>query len=154
MAWARITSLDTIDRPQGIQSGELRTLTGYDKAAQDIVTIKTVPTLRRLPLLGLILLANPLLTVTCIAVKGLFLYTSPIGDDFNTISLFAAADGSDLSAVKGASLTSELTRRVTVTFNVERGGLADSYGGGRHIVMTLNPFGQRNEAIRRGIVYS
>ena len=154
MAWARITSLDTIARPQGIQSGEMRALTGYEKAAQHIVTVKTVPTLRRLPMIGVILLVNPLLAVTCIVAKALFLYKSPIGDDFNLISLFAAADGSDLSAVKGASLTGELTRRVPVRFNVERGGQRNSRGGADHIVMTLDPVGQRMETIQHGIVYS
>jgi hypothetical protein len=144
MAWARITSLNTIARPQGIQSDELRVLTGYDKAAQNIVTIKTVPTLRRLPLLAAVLVINPLLAVVCVVVKGLFLYRSPIGDEFNTISLFAAAEESDLTVLRGASLTGELTRRVPVAFNVEHETQQAGGGRGDHVVMTLDPGGGKD----------
>ncbi|EXJ79786.1 hypothetical protein A1O3_08070 [Capronia epimyces CBS 606.96] len=158
MAWARITSLDTVDRPQGIQSGELRALTGYDKAAQDILIVKAVPTLRKQPLLIAILLLNPLISLTCVVVKALFLYGSPIGDQFNTISLFAAAEGSDLSAMRGASLTGHLSREVTVAFDIERresllGGQGSTAGGLDQIVMTLDQPGQTQGRIRNGVVY-
>lgn len=140
MLWARITSLDTIDRSPGSPqpSTGLRTLTGYDKAAQDIHMIKIVPTLRRLPLLVLILVANPLLAIICVVVKAL-LHKSPIGDEFNTISLLAAVEGSDLSVVGGSSISGELTRRVNVAFDVKK-GMQQGYGRGRvdRLVMSLD----------------
>ncbi len=152
MAWARITSLNTIERPGG--NTEMRASTGYDKAAQHILTIKTVPTLRRMPLLAIILLVNPLLAVACVVGKALFLYSSPIGDDFNTISLFAAASDSDLSVVKGASLTGKLTRRIQVSFTIDQSAHWDSRGGFDRIVMTLEDADRMNGTIRRGIKYS
>ncbi|KIX10567.1 uncharacterized protein Z518_01651 [Rhinocladiella mackenziei CBS 650.93] len=158
MAWARITSLDTIDRPQGIQSGSLRVQTGYSKAERNIVTIKTVPILRRLPLLALLLLINPLLSLACVVVKASFLYRSPIGDNFNTISLFAAARKSDLRTVKGASLTGELTRKVPVAFSIESNSLpghgTEGRGGVEHVVLSLDQVDRRSGRIKRGTVYS
>ncbi|KAL2432492.1 hypothetical protein ABEF95_011625 [Exophiala dermatitidis] len=158
MAWARITSLDTIDRPQGIQSPQLRAQTGYDKAAQAIVIFKYVPTLRRQALLIAILLLNPLISLTCLLVKGLFLYASPIGDQFNTISLLAAAAGSDLSAMKGASLSGELSREVKVAFNVEEKntllvGQAAAERDIVQIVLALDKPGQRHGKIGTGVIY-
>ncbi|KEF62816.1 uncharacterized protein A1O9_00789 [Exophiala aquamarina CBS 119918] len=141
MAWARITSLDTIDRSPGspLPSSGLRTHTGYDKVAQDIQMVKIVPTLRRLPLLVLILVANPLLAIICVVVKALFLYKSPIGDEFNIVSLFAAVEGSDLSVVRGASISGELTRRVAVAFNVKQEPQrAGDPGRTDRLIMTLD----------------
>ena len=156
MAWARITSLDTQDRPAGIQSTKLRALTGYAKGGGDIITIKSVPTLRRHLLLVLVLSVNPVLSLVCILMKAWWLYESPIGDDFNTIALFAAAEKSDLSAVRGASLTGKLTRKVRVAFNVERDRPAGMYGvkGVDHVVMTLDKLEPGRGRIRKGVVYS
>lgn len=150
MAWARITSLDTRDRPTGIRRPELIALTGYDKAAKDIVTIKTVPTLRRQGLLVLILLVNPCLSVACVLLKAVCLYESPIGDEFNTIALFAAAEGADLGVMKGASMTGELTRKVRMAFNVEK----SNRGGKDHVVLSLDQIGPRPGGIQPGVVYS
>lgn len=152
MAWARITSLDTIDRPQGIQSGEMRALTVYDKAAGDILTVKTVPTLRRQALLAVLLMVNPLISLACILVKAVFLHQSPIGDSFNTVSLFAAAEGGDLGVVRGASLTGSLTRKVGVAFNVVRSRLADTGGVTDRVIMDLDRSGSGR--VRNGTIYA
>ncbi|OAL17736.1 hypothetical protein AYO22_11392 [Fonsecaea multimorphosa] len=123
MAWARTSSLDTIVRPQGIQSAELRTLTGYDKDAADIVTVKTVPTLRRAPLLILLLAVNPLLSFICVAIKGFLLHNSPVRDGFSSISLLAASREADFISVKDADnlASGRLKRPVVVNFAAERG---------------------------------
>ena len=156
MAWARITSLDTDDRPSGIQSLTLRAQTGYSKEAGNIVTVKSVPTLRRHLLLVIVLLVNPLLALGCILVKALVLYGSPIGDNFNTVAMFAAVEGADLGVVKGASLTGELSREVRVVFNVESGRPAGKYwrAEGGKITMALDDFGPKRGRIRTGVVYS
>ncbi|KIW93668.1 uncharacterized protein Z519_06273 [Cladophialophora bantiana CBS 173.52] len=122
MAWARISSLNTIVRPQGIQNAEIRTLTGYDKDEADIVTIKTVPTLRRHPLLILLLAVNPLLSFICVAIKGCMLHTSPVRDGFSSISLLAASrDAGFISFKDAANLTARPKRPVAVNFAIEKG---------------------------------
>lgn len=135
MAWARITSLDTIDRPQGIQSSMLRSLTGYPKSANDIITMKTVPTLPRSPLLILILLLNPFIAVSCVFMKAL-LYHSPMGDDFNLISLLATAKDSDLTVLKGASLTGTLQEKVFVNFSIVNDHT--DFGDNNRVILSLN----------------
>ena len=89
-------------------------------------------------------------------MKAFWLYDSPIGDDFNTIALFAAAEKSDLSAVRGASLTGKLTRKVSVAFNVERDRPTGMYGvkGVDHVVMTLDKLEPGRGRIHKGVVYS
>ncbi|KIW22280.1 uncharacterized protein PV07_12182 [Cladophialophora immunda] len=125
MAWARTSSLDTIVRPQGIQNAEIRALTGYDKAAADILSIKTVPTLRRHPLLILLLMVNPLLSFICVAVKALVLHDSPVRDGFSTLSLLAASWEADFIASNDAASLAgaggRLKRPVIVHFAPERG---------------------------------
>ncbi|OAP55492.1 hypothetical protein AYL99_10465 [Fonsecaea erecta] len=123
MAWARTSSLDTIVRPQGIQNAAIRAQTGYDKDAKDILTVKTVPTLRRDPLLILLLAVNPLLSFICLAIKGLLLHDSPVRDGFSSIALLAASREADFVSSKDAdSLASGRPKRpVVVNFTAEGG---------------------------------
>jgi hypothetical protein len=153
MTWARMTSLDTIDRPLGIQSPLLRSLTGYPKASGDILTITTFPTLKRHWLLVMVLLTNPLLSITCVLAKAFVLYTSPIGDGFSTVSLLAAAEASDLSSLRGASLTGRLDRGLRMDFNVVQGA---SYQQGQRVVLALDQYahGQGSRHVQKYIVYS
>jgi len=153
MAWARITSLDTIDRPQGIQSTMLRSLTGYTKPVEEMVTIKTVPTLRRRPLLVLVLILNPVISIVCVLVKASLLYHSPLGDNFSTISLLAAASGTDLRVLRGATLTGDLDRKVGAGFIIEDGSLGWGNEKFSHISMFLGPSSQRGGKIKDGVCY-
>ncbi|KIW10190.1 hypothetical protein PV08_11151 [Exophiala spinifera] len=148
MAWARITSLDTVDRPGGRNNSEMSALTGYSKGAEDILTVRTVPTLRRDPLLVAVLVINPALFLVCVLIKATWLYGSPMGDDANIISLLAAADGGDLGALRGASLTGKLNRKVLLAFHTERDGLAGRCGSDRgsdRVVMTVDGLGPGQE---------
>ncbi|KAK5047564.1 hypothetical protein LTR84_006661 [Exophiala bonariae] len=153
MAWARITSLDTIDRPGGVRNTEMSALTGYSKGAEAILTIRTVPTLRRDPLLVIVLLVNPVLCLFCVLVKATWLYGSPMGDDTNIISLLAAAEGSDTSALRGASLTGTLNRKVTIVFHMESDSMTVRPGLERrfdHVVMTLDGLLPEQGNMQRG----
>lgn len=157
MAWARITSLDTIDRPGAVRNTEISALTGYSKEAKDIVTVRTVPTLRRVPLLVVVLLINPVLCLVCVLMKAFWLFPSPIGDDANIISLLAAVEGSDLRVLRGASSTGKLARKVRVMFHVERDGLAGRSGFDREyddVVMTVDGVGPEQTVNHRAIGYA
>jgi hypothetical protein len=80
------------------------------------------------------------------------LHESPIGDSVNTISLLAAAEGSDLGIVRGASLSGDLSRKVGVAFNVEKSRLADGAGPPNRVVMYLDQTG--GGRVRTGIDYA
>ncbi|OAL39128.1 hypothetical protein AYO20_01446 [Fonsecaea nubica] len=123
MAWARTSSLNTIVRPLGIQNAGIRALTGYDKDEVNIVTVKTVPTLRRHPLLILLLAVNPLLSLVCLAIKGLVLHNSPVADGFSSITLLAASREPDFISDKDVEnlASGQLRRPVVVNFATEGG---------------------------------
>jgi hypothetical protein len=155
MAWARITSLCTTDRPLGIQSAEMRALTGYEKAAAEVITVKSVPTIRKSLLLVLVVVINPVLAFGCVVWKALC-YHHPIGDDVNVISILAAVADGDLSALRGASLTGKLSRKTSVTFGVKdegQVGIAGTDCTKHHIVMALGRSGAGHGHIRQGVIY-
>lgn len=114
MIWARMTSLNGGDRP--IRDPDRLLHTMYSKSADDVVTIKYIPTLRRtLPLL-LVLVTNPVITVLCVVVKLLWLGSSRVGDGFNAVALLAAGMGEDWSVLAGAQRSGSLERKVGLRF--------------------------------------
>jgi hypothetical protein len=136
MLWARITSLDTTDRPLGIQSPMMRSLTSYSKREAEILTSKTYPTLKRSTLLLLVLVVNPALSVICTILKVL-LYNAPIGENFNTVSLLSAAIHTDLTDLKDASISGTLRKKVRATFIRVKKDQTEGIGS-HYIIMTLD----------------
>lgn len=147
MLWSRVSSLD------GPKYAVLypETVTGYSKAEDDITTTKTYPTLKRSPLLLIVLLINPLLSISCVGVKAL-LYRTPIGDGFNSISMLAAAGNCDLSVLKGATLTGELKRQIPVSFTIARDDEGQDIGS-LSVIMSLDARVKAGR-VEHDIVYS
>jgi hypothetical protein len=88
----------------------------YAKSADDVVTIKYIPTLRRTVPLLLVLLTNPVITLLCAVAKLIWLGSSQVGDGFNTVALLAAGRGEDRSALDGAERSGSLERKIGVRF--------------------------------------
>ena len=128
MIWARMTSLNGGDRPVRHPDRVVHTM--YSKSAEDVVTVKYIPTLRRTWGLLVVLCTNPLVSVVCAVVKGLWLRKSLVGDGLNAVALLAAAvagarreDRAEekWDMLKGAERSGRLGRRIVVRFLEGRG---------------------------------
>ena len=146
MIWARTTSYNGGDRPN--RDPDRVVLTMYDKPANEVQMVKTIPTLRRSWMLVIVLCVNPVIAVLCLLLK-LVMWRSPVGPEFNIVSLLAASRGKDLSALKGAGLSGKLGRVVGVRFFVDR---AQSEEGKAYLGLELDGVG-RNEKLEKGFMY-
>ncbi|KAF2136904.1 uncharacterized protein K452DRAFT_236756 [Aplosporella prunicola CBS 121167] len=122
MIWARVVSMDgPLDNisadPEAVQQEWLDS-TSYTKASDEISTEKKRRTLRRHPVLGVVLVVNPFLTVVAIILKVAW-YKAPVSDGFNTVAILASLHGKDASILSGAGLSGELQKPIGIGFRTE-----------------------------------
>ena len=118
MLWARITSSHGPERPHDALDS-----TSYWIDSDNIITTKSVVTLRRSSWLIFIMVIQPVLTILAVLGKAV-LYTTPIGDNFGIISLLAGATGSMSKSLRGAALSGRLTRDVQITFTARKNSVS------------------------------
>ena len=153
MIWARMTSLNGGDRPVRDPDRVIHTM--YSKSAGDVVTVKHIPTLRRTWGLLVVLCTNPLVSLVCAIVKGLWLRGSLVGDGFNAVALLAAAaagggrgngEGGDWGVLKGAERSGRLGKRVGLSF---REGHGDPEGDVRIVLVDCETKESKLGVLRR-----
>ncbi|KIW04650.1 uncharacterized protein PV09_04395 [Verruconis gallopava] len=147
MVWARISSLDEPSRPHV----SWKNITGYSKAVNDIRTVQTYPTLKRSPLLMTLLLVLPVLSIACLALKAIY-SDVPVGNNFNSIAMLAAADLSTLKILRGAGLTGTLRRKIPVAFTVCK-DIRDSRKKVGKVVMTLGSRSSQQDTVESDMLY-
>ncbi|KAF5027412.1 hypothetical protein F66182_489 [Fusarium sp. NRRL 66182] len=112
----------------------------------DIVYIR--PTLRKSPLLYMVLGVQPLLIVVVLTLRCL-LYPVPVDKGFGLASILAGLDASSIAALHGAGLSGELLENVKLIIRV----IEDD--GKQRITYTVAPIDSRGKqgSISPGVIY-
>lgn len=79
--------------------------------------IKTTPTLKRSPLLAVVLAVNPTILALALLVRVIFLSKAPISKNFGTVALLAGIDKGSLDIVRGAAYSGKIKRDIRVRFS-------------------------------------
>lgn len=149
MLWSRQVTMNGVERLSGVS---LRpTLNHYLKTPSMLSITKTTPTLRRAPLLLLVLCAQPLLIMAATMIKAC-LYAAPISDGVGMISMLAGLDDGRSAVLRGAALSGELERPVYMDFEVRH----DRKGGGKEDGNVHISFFDRRTTpgrVRSGVMY-
>ena len=120
MIWARITSYNGGDRP--VRNPERVVHTMYTMKAEEVVTVKRIPTLRRTGLLLVVLLVNPVAGLGCLLIKA-WLRGSVVGDGFDVVNLLAAGTRLSRNVFNRVAESGKLVVPVKVRFEeVVEGG--------------------------------
>lgn len=122
----------------------------YIVEEKHIKTIQMYATLKRSPWLALVLIMYPVLTALCLASQ-MSLYSTPVGDGFNAVTLLVAARDVDLIILDGATLTSELAKRITVAFVIEDLGVGEERV--RRVKLEMNAASRLKSVVRSGQIY-
>lgn len=116
MVWARLTTgWGHTNLPNNMTKDEIPDFYVYSSPS---TCVKTTPTLKRSRLLAAVLATNPIILLTTLVVRVLFLHRAPISRDFGFVSLLAGIDPDSLRLVKGAAYSGKLSNDVRLRFSV------------------------------------
>jgi hypothetical protein len=122
MYWGRMTFMNAYLSGDFASNGEI-----YYPAKDEYIT-STNATLDASWLLYLVLALQPILTISVFFIASCF-YHVPVGKGFGLVAILAGVEKESLALLKGAALSGELRRSVSMDIGVRYEGKVDAMGG-------------------------
>lgn len=122
MYWGRMTFMNAYLSGDYASNGEI-----YYPAKDEYIT-STNATLDASWLLYLVLALQPILTISVFFIASCF-YHVPVGKGFGLVAILAGVEKESLALLKGAALSGELRRSVSMDIGVRYEGKVDAMGG-------------------------
>lgn len=117
MLWSRLTVFDGLGNPDYNDSLSSPYKTSLRYPSKSTYT-KSTPTLKRSPVLAVVLAINPLILITTLIARLFLFNNAPISKNFGVTSMLAGIDSEGLSLLKGAGYSGKLEGNVRVRFSV------------------------------------
>ncbi|KAK6713568.1 hypothetical protein SNK04_004533 [Fusarium graminearum] len=149
--WSRLTSYCGIGAPTNHLSPKDMEMFKYHRQDE---AWKTVGVLKRTPLLGIVLLAQPIVGLVLLIVRIAYC-SSPVSGGFGLISALAGHGPREGNILTGAGLSGEVKERIQLDFNINDERCDD---GGKRVQFQLrrarHSMPQNRKKLESGVMYN